>query len=325
MRHRGLFLHLFWLGILVFTAISCSRGGLGSSFGLSIPGRDQGGLASEDTLKKSIMIVHVDGRSPKRQEVTYRPGEVPRGQDLSVDLSNVPLGLSYFIQFLAVYDNSLTGGLKVTYGFAQGVVQRQNDIEITAQNVSYSDVMVRVAGRYLTATNSGPTGTINATYIPDLGHPPIVFDQFTIQDGWFEIQAPDAFLGAFQFSVGGDTLFSNLRPTNPQLSSFGPKLLKIKKPLSFHLESGQVKPTPEADLLIGFWGQVSAENICFLDVQEVISGEFRDGNLMSPLEYKAQNPQPVQVRPVAGGVAGTSCSSKFDHQRVSSAQPYLPR
>jgi hypothetical protein len=321
---------LIYFVLIIFICTSCSRGGL-TSLSLSLgDGRDQSSFADEDTLQKTITVVHIDGRNPVRNEVNYQPGEVPRGQDLSVILSSAPVGVGFFIQFLAVYDNSLTGGVKVAYGHASGVVAKQNEIEITAQNVSVSDKIIRVAGRYLSSPHSGRTGTITARYLSPLGHPAIDFAQFPIQDGWFEISAPDAELGAFSFAVGGEVLFANLAPTDPKLTAFGPRLLQIKKPLSFHLEAGRARPTPEADLYLGFWGQVSNQVLCYIDVQEVIAGEFRDGNLMSPLEYKVTGPTPVQVRPAAGGVAhsyasysGSNCSLRFDQQRVSATRPLV--
>lgn len=323
----------FLLLLVPLALTACSRGGHSSGFSLVFPGSDQSSFANEDTLKKTITVVQIGGREPARQEINYAPGEIPRGQDLNVLFNNVQLGTSYFIQFLAVFDNSLTGGTKVSYGYAQGTVQRQTDINITAQNISLSDTMIRVAGRYMSGFNAGPTGKIIASFIPALNHPPIEFDSFEMINGWFEAMAPDAdpFLGAVRLSFNGGVLFDNLASTNPQLNAYGPRLLRVKKPLSYHAADSTVVPTPEADLYLGFWGQASSETMCYINAPEDVSFEFRDGNLMSPLEYRGDSGTASQVRVVEGGVAhtyatfpGSGCSLRFDHQHVSSPLPLHP-
>ena len=106
-------------------------------------------------------------------------------------IENVPGGSNRTVQVLAVYSDS-TGGMSFYYGAAAGVAMTSAEATATVTLASISSGQQAdgaVAGRYLTAANSGPTGTIAIRYNPGTGDPAMVIERSPIFNGWFSFFA----------------------------------------------------------------------------------------------------------------------------------------
>jgi len=319
------------LSITALTA--CSRLGLDTTLSISMPFRDdQGGFAVDDNLTKTVVQIHIPGRPAPIVRVTnYQPGEVPRGQDFSMDLANVPRGTGYLIQFLGIYENTTNGALKFYYGDATGEVGSNSAVEITADNVAQSDTLIRAAGRYLTGPNSGPTGRLTAEFFPPNNKPVIKAGEFPINNGWFAVRNVDTETARLRFSVNGLVVFENLARSAPELSRLGPTLLRAIKPVSFYVSvvDGQTRPAAQTDIYLGFWGHSTGQQMCYYLVNEVVFGQFSDNLLTSPLEFRTTAANGLSVRIAGGGVGqtyasypGSSCTGRFEHQQAAGDAPY---
>jgi hypothetical protein len=77
---------------LALTNLTCTRNVPGLNLSVGFGRNGQGGLAADDQLLKTVTVIRLENQAPIIREAIYKKGDIPRGQDLSVELSQVPLG-----------------------------------------------------------------------------------------------------------------------------------------------------------------------------------------------------------------------------------------
>lgn len=104
----------------------------------------------------------------------------------TLGIDNIPQGQSRLVQVIAVYKNSTSNSMDVYYGDStMDLISPTVSATINVATVSTGTVINgRVMGRYLTATNSGPTGMLNVLYNPGGNKPRMLVDQNQIVNGW---------------------------------------------------------------------------------------------------------------------------------------------
>ncbi|MFN8945009.1 MAG: hypothetical protein ACK5WZ_10345, partial [Pseudobdellovibrionaceae bacterium] len=149
---------------------------------------------------------------------------------------SVPSGEARFFQVMTVYDGD--AGLIFRYGDTKKTLATaQETVGITMENLNTGEVGTgRVSGRYLTAsnagptgTNSGPTGRVEVRYRPPGEKPPMVVFEEEIVNGWF----------SFFMLSGLNFEYVVKRPFMPDITLWGGPV---------NLDSPLVSPTSDTNL-----------------------------------------------------------------------------
>jgi hypothetical protein len=130
---------------------------------------------------------------------------------------DVPSGAGRLIQVLAVYEQTTTQSMIFTYGDVTANLPQGNfSVAVTVSEIGAGSVVTgRVAGRYLTGTDSGPTGIVDVHFNPGGGKPPLIIEKSYIANGWF---AFFMLAGAnLEYTVNGTKLFGGPVDLNSQM------------------------------------------------------------------------------------------------------------
>ncbi|MGE4130051.1 MAG: hypothetical protein AB7F86_00350 [Bdellovibrionales bacterium] len=297
---------LLMVAVLFLFNTTCTRSVPNVSLRLSIPAPS--GLAdldANDLLEVVIVNIHIPGKPLLVREFNFENQSIPLGQDLNLDINDVPAGSGVFVQVLTVYSNQVNGVFKFLYGDATTTVSSgAPPVEITAANAGASDRMIRLAGRILTSTvpDAGPTGVLIAQFQPPNGKPYMSVDKTPIVNGWFQAFAIDSTTAGFRYVMGDTVVFDNLNSQSPALATSNSRL-QVRKPVSARRDNSQTRMDPETDYYLGFWGAGSGKQVCYVDTHEALLNIYTDATLTTPLEYRNTGATTANVRPVAGGSA----------------------
>lgn len=300
------------LGALLST--SCSRDLPSAKLSLTIPfGSDQGNLSVNDKLDIVIINVHIPGQGPLVRQFKFEGQNISLGQDLTLEITDIPRGTGYLIQFLGVYENDQNGAMKFYYGDALAdATTAEFPVEITAENFAQSDKFIRFAGRYISGTSPveyGPTGYLLAQFQPPNNKPRMTVERMPIVNGWFSAFSTDTVNAPFRYVLAetGEVLFDNLSSASPVFSGLGSERMKVIKPASARREGGgSIRMSPEMYLYLGYWGVGSGHNVCFVGTDEAVMGHYTDGTLTTPLDFiGAGSATSADVRVAGGGTSET--------------------
>lgn len=302
---RGFLILFFFL----LSAISCSRGGISPKLSVSIGiNNGQGGLDANDHLSIVIVNVKVPGKGPIVREVEYKDGPtIIMGQPITVEIADIPTGDGFFIQVLAVYESQTNGAMKFLYGDATANVKGETSVAITADNAGSSNIMVRVAGRYLTneTPDSGPTGVMIAQFLPPNGKPAVTIERSYMVNGWFQAFAIDSATAGFRYVMADGTIIFNSFNASSAFLSPSAKLLKVIKPVSARREnrgdSSEIRISPETHSYLGYFNlPATSKRVCFVNQVEGVPGLF-DSTMTTPLKWNASSGAVTDIRVAGGG------------------------
>ncbi|MFN8370242.1 MAG: hypothetical protein U0T83_06420, partial [Bacteriovoracaceae bacterium] len=203
---------------LIILSISCAKDTKVSSSKLRLA---LGNLASGSQLLTtasgkvvSHLVINISG--PGINKRIFQSWDSCGNHDCSVrntlpEISfNVPTGNDRLIQVFAVFASpNDQSDMEFYYGDTLKSFSKANEeIGVTIRSLFSSYANVRfgsIVGRYVYATNSGPTGKINLEYQPPGNKPSMLITQAEIFNGWFEAFAIDNF--GFNYILdSGETL-----------------------------------------------------------------------------------------------------------------------
>lgn len=165
---------------------------------------------------------------------------------------DVPAGTNRMIQVLTVYDS--TGGQLFKYGDAVANISAGNatvPVVMSDLSTTSSGAMGDIKGRFLTASNVGPTGTLITRLLPP-GKPSMVLTQTEMLNGWFNAFSISGVKMTYQ--VNGQDLFATpmqledfINDTDVVVSTFTPGDSGLVKSTSYG-------PTAQARYTLGGGG-----------------------------------------------------------------------
>jgi hypothetical protein len=249
----------------------------------------------------------------------------------------VPKGSSRLIQILIAAGKSSTPGMVLLYG--DNVVTLQNDVEnadITVKAVSVQgNADGGIAGRYLLADGTGPTGKVDMRFVAP-GKPPMIVQQTEIHGGWFNFFAASGLTFQYILEDGRD-LFPGYSIDDINAVPGLPRNMLVTVPSNFRQQNGGWTASNPWRLHLGFFGEGAAGHYMCYDASASPMANLKtaaDGLTSVPWSG-ASAPTAAQAGVAKGGVAvaGGNCPAlgslytnwiKFDQTSVSDTHQALP-
>jgi hypothetical protein len=325
---------------MFLVTLACSRAPETSnvSFSLSLPSSGQNGstAAGDQLMHVAINVTGPGITSP----IIFSWDGHQNGTTLAAPSSfafDVAQGDSRLVQVLAVYQNETSGTMSFTYGDTTTAISGANvALTITMAPIGAgSSVQGQISGRYLTGTDSGPTGIIDVNFNPGGGKRSLIIEKSFMANGWFSVFSLSGV--QFEYMLNGTTaLFGG--PVNLESAAFIPAAGNVNQVVRAALPTmvradggGGTKEFENAQIYIwGFWnygGDVSAKSVCNDLSAGAFSKIFRynavpaSANTLLTLSNAAGNVQTYpayanlldKVSPLsavtAGGGVGPTCAS----------------
>lgn len=180
------------------------------------------------------------------------------GTEISSEIElEVPVGKQRFFQVVAAYSDS-DEDIEIKYGTTTV------DLTSSTNLVSLSITSLgefkggHIAGRFLTGTNSGPTGVVNINLIPVPGLRAFTLFKTHITNGWFDFFASKNFEITYEME-GGGPLLSNIKLDDdflPASLTSSSQVVRIVRPEDYDEFNGSTwsaKSDEDSDLVIGYF------------------------------------------------------------------------
>ncbi len=311
--------------VSLLALLGCTRKTTTTRLKVNVPIQHKvGGLSGNYYLNAAIANIQIAGRSPIVSKIDMHDSEtrLPIGQGVTFDVPNVPNGASVLVQALMVFTGEDQGDMRFYYGDASATISGNMTLSVTAKaSAASAGKEARIFGRYLTDFTSGPTGTLTTKYKVGNGKPDMEVEEGSILNGWFEAFAIEGvnFDIVVKDSTGAtQTLFNNLTISggqleytvngSPQSIAYGTHLLNVTKPSSYRREfrgdSVRIRPEPETQMILGFFGDpsfMSGRKVIYPEVQQGVPNVFFDSAATIPVDYMGSSGGATKIRRVAGG------------------------
>lgn len=203
-------------------------------------------------------------------------------------------GSGRLVQVLAVYQDATTQAMSFYYGdttadFNTSAVTLFINVSSLSSGYTASG---KVAGRYLTAANSGPTGGVDITYTPP-NRPPMIIERSFIYNGWFNLfglsdvdMTYRLFDGTILFGgpvrLGDTAIFPN---------SSG-RIVKLQMPLHLSERDGVDQPSEPSFMIWGWFGAstfTAGKYVCLDSVPSTLSEYDKYGAAGTSLVLSSQS------------------------------------
>jgi hypothetical protein len=268
-QFKFIFMCLF---VLAFSACTRAPETSNVSFSLSLPSTGQNGstAAGDQLMHVAINVTGPGIASP----IIYSWDGHQNGTKLTAPSSfafDVAQGDSRLVQVLAVYQNETSGTMSFTYGDTTTAISGANvSLTVTMAPIGAgSSVQGQISGRYLTGTDSGPTGIIDVNFNPGGGKRSLIIEKSFMANGWFSVFSLSGV--QFEYMMNGVPLFGG--PVNLDSAAFVPaagnlnQIVRAAIPTMVRANGGGGdKEFENAQIYIwGFWnygGDVSAKSVC---------------------------------------------------------------
>lgn len=309
--------------LLLFLTVSCTRGVKQPAKVLITPpttnkvGKKVTGQLTHvvinirDAANNLVMpAYHWDAECRECSTETYM---APPPGGFSFDLEPGP---SYLVQAIAVYGdpNDSSSVEEFYYGDArQDLNSGANNVVINVtQFGASSGTEYDIAGRYLTANNSGPTGTLITSYQPQNSSPAMQIEESGIYNGWFSVFAIDGANLTYTVKETGLKIFDNLAvyETNTQIDAQDYRL-HINTPTGYRQNYGENNSvTAEAmsaqKMILGYFGPdtnlYTSNKVCYPNT-DTNTKSYTDLSLTSPMQFDYDNNASLLHIKRNGGVA----------------------
>lgn len=184
-----------------------------------------------------------------------------------IELPGVPRGTDRLIQVLVVFEGG--GAIQFYYGDTlTALASEYNPVAIKVNALGGSAGHGSVAGRYLRADGTGPTGRVEMRFQPP-GKPAMVVEYEYIYSGWFRFFALPTSNFTYRLMSTGEMLFENFNTGS--VTPSGAHQAKVLVPAYWRYDdwSGgtpigpRVQEAPQTNL-VGFFGPGSSgKSVCF--------------------------------------------------------------
>lgn len=242
-------------------------------------------LSTADLIPDHI-IINVYGESI-HDKIVYswdKCKDCPEGEKVYPGVfpfGDAEIGKDLKIQALAVYKDSTTSDMVFYYGnFSGNFSGSPIEIAVTDVGSTTGAVSGKISGRYLTGTDTGPTGTIEISYdfAASDAFSPLVIERSSIVNGWFSVFALTGMQFTYTVAETGEVLWG--KPMSLDSDEFDPSyspdsgatypqfnhVAKAYSPIHLEDHSG-ITVIREAQILVwGYWGNAagnaSSKRVC---------------------------------------------------------------
>ncbi len=316
------------LGLLLsLNLISCTRADDSNSSQISISLPQN--MASQKAGKQAAtdlvhLIINVTGDGiPSAVVYTW---DAHRGNTITAPPPShaltVPQGSNRVVRVLAVYTDSATGGsMQFFYGESTPrnfTKTEEPGIPVIVTSIGKGKPIYsgRIAGRYMTAPNSGPTGYVDILFNP-AGGIPMVVDRAMMYNGWFQVFG---LIGAkFSYRApNGEILFGG--PIEVTSANFPPAPNRMTVTVPAHQRSHgdssggalQMEQEDASVYVYGFFGDpgATAGKVVCKDTSVALSRMYKSGDSATKLTMADGGTPPADLAAtnvasifVQGGVA----------------------
>lgn len=283
---------LLLLSALSALTLSCTRAEKETEAKISIAlpqsmsSQKQGALAV-DTL--SHIVINVTGEGILTPIVfNWDLKQNGLGQTLAAPIELlIPQGTDRLIQVLAVYQDSTGNSMQFFYGDkVQTLANLSETVTIGISSVSQAAPVFtgKISGRYLTGTNTGPTGIVTTGYVAS-GRPPMIIRRDMMYSGWFSVMG--IYGAKFSYTViplgSAPFLLFDGHSVDLSESSFPRSTIlgRLTIPTSQKRnESNSWKVEGPRINIYGFWGVTSGLNVCAYSTP--VTTQYAVGNSATP-------------------------------------------
>lgn len=207
------------------------------------------------------------------------------GDDTALPASvevEIPPGDNRLVQLIAAYAADENDSPWIYYGdVTQSLKKSTENIVLPVYKLGGSgvSVMARISGRFLTGTNTGPTGVIDMIYRPS-GKPAMPVDKKSIYGGWFETSTfEDVPMDYIITATNGSTYTLGSQWMSSSIAT-SERVVRFSTPDAFetYWNNGVTtfKPREREDIIVGFFANdsslVSAKYICVTSQTDLNSG-----------------------------------------------------
>lgn len=354
--------NVWGLAIAGLLVLGCTRENKNGSLKVTIPVQKNVGALTGYNLEIAVANVQISGRAPIVARIETHDGNnaIPYGNQLTFNIPNLPSNTPALVQVMSLYAGTAQGDLKFYYGDKSVTLNGLTEVTINASPAGVSSGLeAKLAGRFLTSTNGGPTGRLVTLYEVGNGKPPMTVDEGWIVNGWFEafavqgakfdlLAVPENIKLFDDLTVDGSGNVGRLIGGVMTPLSGSASRLEMQAPPTFRKRGTSVEPQPQMRLWLGFFDSVSDTfvNSVTREVRYPNPGDqgvmdlYLDANLTTPLRYRATGGNANDLRLVgSGGVSaameglysltGAGCTDSefgagecliFHHARVGSGR-----
>lgn len=334
-RDRSPTILLFFIG-LSLSLISCTRSVKDLSVDVSIPvnsSKVQSSVAATEKLESIIVNVHVPG---KPNPWFYREFDFEHSSfEGAITVPNVPRVSGVVVQVLGIYEDTLTGTTRISYGGVPADLSRVSQVTVNLVTQNQVARMAHLTGRYLNASAPHPTGKLVGYFQPADGLPRMKVWESVISSGWFEaIALQDSgvsgkssaltFVVESRSGVQKQVLFDRLRlkefsssdyrlQTGPLASPVDIPLsasrMIVSRPKTYRKNNSFTEIDGPQVLFLGFFGPgtTASHKVCYPNVSEGLMYVKTETSpaVVEPLDVDLTtvNAPGVKVKVLNGGTA----------------------
>jgi hypothetical protein len=280
-------------------------------------------LSAAGTVLTAADLMHVTvfatggGMSPQAINLESCHGcIVPTPIPLSYDLV-LPSGTGRLIQVLAVYQDPKSKEMLFYYGdMSADLNGTDTTLNIPITKLSQGVVIQgQVAGRYLTGTNTGPTGKVDIKFVPGAGKPAMTVSDASIVNGWFSFFILSGATFQYVMHDTGDILWGG--PVGLDTPEMDPiansnadydKRLRVYIPVHTQksMDGGTTNyyPSDAREIVWGYWGPGAAgKKVCTFGVSGSTPQTL---SLYATTALSSQSPLTINRLSSPGGAVPTS-------------------
>lgn len=282
---------------LSLSLISCTRSVEDLSVNVSIPvnsSKVHASVSATEKLESIIVNIHVPGQANPwfYNEFEYKNTSF-QGY---INIPNVPRVAGVVVQVLGIYEDTLTGTTRISYGGVPADLTRVSQVTVNLATQNHVEKMAHLTGRYLNASAPHPTGSLVGYFQPADGLPRMKVWEGVITSGWFEAMALQDSGGAGMSSaltfvvetdkgVQKQVLFDHLRlkefsasdyrlqtgplasPTDIPLSA---SRMIVSRPKTYRKDNSFTEIDGPQILFLGFFGPgtTASHKVCYPNVSE---------------------------------------------------------
>lgn len=307
----------------VFGSTNCTRQTSPTKFNIRVPVSSGVVGLTNINLEVGFASITINGGKPILQQKETHDEDAPPtpyGQTVEFVVPEVKGGDSVFIQVLLVYRDFDNGNMTFYYAEEKRVIQGVTIVDMTAQASGTSTREAEIAGQFLTAASTGPTGTLGM-YFHKPGYTPMLIEKRPIVNGWFQAFAVQGAAIDYKILESGLTLFDdltidasgnlerNIAGTQTDLT-YGNYRLAMLKPASFSSEHGSVQARAASLLVLGYFdneatldslANISAHKVVFPTNSQGLPGSYATAAMTSILDYTGASGSAADVHKITGG------------------------
>ncbi len=255
-----LFLKRTGLFILMVISVACQRAADDkASMVISLPPSEKLNSLTCTTCLK-FLAVNISGEGIS--SVIYAKKEHGDFKELGTEITpeielEVPVGKQRLFQLVAAYSNA-SDQIEIKYGTATAdLTSTTNQLSMTISSLGNFEGG-HIAGRFLTGPDVGPTGIVNISLIPVVGHRSFTLFKTHIINGWFDFFASKNFDVSYELE-GGMPILSKIKLNEDFLpASLGgnTQIARIVRPDIYDRYNGttwEPQNEDDTDLVIGYF------------------------------------------------------------------------